>query len=527
MSTTAPDDHVAQSHDENPLEHEALSKRQIYLVFAGVMAGLALSALDGTIVTTALATIVGDLGGIEYYAWVGTAYMLTSTTATPLFGKLSDLYGRRLLFQTAIITFVVGSLTCGISQNMWQLVVSRGIQGIGGGGLFSLAFAIIGDVVAPRERGKYVGFITSIFTASSVLGPLIGGFIVDNTSWRWIFLVNLPVGLIALVITDRALRLPFTRHQRRIDYPGATLLVVAVTSLLLGLSWTGESYGWTSTPTLGLFVTSIASTIVFLWWERRALEPIIPLSMLRMEVVSSVVPMMFLVGAIIFGANTFMPLYLQGVTGVSATNSGLLLAPLAIAVAATAMITGRITARTGKYKMWLPMGAIFAIGGLAMVSFLGTSHGYLYVAMIGSFWIGAGMGAIMPTGTLAVQNAVPMHEMGSASSTVIFMRQLGGAIGLAAYGTLLNSRLAGRVDPDLIRVPREIKNLPSPQREEALAGLTDAINIVFRSALPVMAIAFLIALTIPGIPLRGTTAITSGSGNSEPRGRVVPPEPIH
>jgi len=450
-----------------------------------------------------------------------------------VFGKLSDLYGRRLLFQIAIVTFVLGSLLCGVSQNMWQLVVSRGVQGIGGGGLFSLAFAIIGDVVPPRERGKYVGFITSIFTASSVLGPLIGGFIVDNTSWRWIFLVNLPVGLVALFITDRALRLPFHRQQRRIDYLGATLLVVAVTSLLLGLSWTGNSYGWASAPTLGLLALTIVSTAAFVSWERRAEEPIIPLAMLRMDVVSSVVPMMFLVGAIIFGANTFMPLYLQGVTGVSATNSGLLLAPLAVAVAVTAMITGRITARTGRYKLWLPMGAAFAIGGLAMVSFLGTTRGYLYIAMIGSFWIGAGMGALMPTGTLAVQNAVPMHEMGSASSTVIFMRQLGGAIGLAAYGTLLNSRLAGRVDPELIRVPREIKNLPSPVRDEALAGLTDAINVVFRASLPVMIVAFVIALFVPGLPLRGATAVTSTqptddeSGSSPHVGNTMPPGAVH
>lgn len=509
---------------------EGLSKRQIYLVFAGVMAGLALSALDGTIVTTALATIIGELGGIEYYAWVGTAYMLTSTTATPLFGKLSDLYGRRILFQAAIVTFILGSLACGLSQNMWQLVVSRGIQGIGGGGLFSLAFAIIGDVVPPRERGKYVGFITSIFTASSVLGPLIGGFIVDNTSWRWIFFVNLPIGIVALVITDRALRLPFHKLERKIDYLGATLLVVSVTSLLLGLSWTGESYGWTSAPTIALFAASIGTAFVFVSWERRASEPIIPLSMLKIDVVRSVVPMMVLVGAVIFGANTFMPLYLQGVTGVSATNSGLLLVPLAAAVAITATITGRITARTGRYKLWLPMGSIFAIGGFTMVSFLGTSRGYLYVAMIGSFWIGAGMGAIMPTGTLAVQNAVPMHEMGSASSIVIFVRQLGGAIGLAAYGALLNAQLSGRVDPDIIRVPREIKNLPSPLREDALSGLADSISVVFRSALPLMAIAFLVALTVPGLPLRGATAMNSGSngsGHGSSGGNATPQAPIH
>lgn len=489
----------------------ALTQRQIYTVFGGVMAGLALSALDGTIVSTALATIIGDLGGLEYYTWVGTAYMLTSTTATPLFGKLSDLYGRRRLFQIAIVTFIMGSLVCGIAQNMWQLVLARGIQGIGGGGLFALSFAIIGDVVPPRERGKYVGFITSIFTISSVLGPLLGGFIVDHTSWRWIFLVNLPIGIAALFITDRSLRLPFVRHMRKIDYTGAAVLVFAVTSLLLGLAWTGESYGWFSAPTLLLFATATIATMTFVRWEQRTEEPIIPLDMLRIDVVRSVIPMMLLIGAVFFGANTFMPLYLQGVTGVSATNSGLLLVPLAVAVALSATITGRITARTGVYKRWLPLGALTAMGGLVMVSFLGTSHGFLYVAMVGSFFIGAGMGLIMPTGTLAVQNAVSMHEMGTASSVVIFMRQLGGAIGLAAYGTLFSSQLADGIDPALIRVPRQIKNLPSPDKEQALEVLTHAINMVFRGAVPVIAVAFLIALTVPARPLRSTTSISDGS----------------
>lgn len=489
----------------------ALTQRQIYVVFAGVMAGLTLSALDGTIVSTALATIIGDLGGLKYYAWVGTAYMLTSTTATPLFGKLSDLYGRRILFQTAIITFIIGSLICGIAQNMWQLVVARGIQGIGGGGLFALSFAIIGDVVPPRERGKYVGFITSIFTISSVLGPLLGGFIVDNMSWRWIFLVNLPVGIMALVITDRSLRLPFVRHMRKIDYVGAALLVVAVTCLLLGLSWTGETYGWSSPPTLAFFAAAVIGTLGFIRWEQRTTDPIIPLVMLKIDVVRSVVPMMVLLGAVFFGANTFMPLYLQGVTGVSATNSGLLLVPLAASVAISATISGRLTARTGLYKHWLPLGALIGSCGLVMFSFLGTSHGFLYVAMAGSALLGCGMGLIMPTGTLSVQNAVPMEEMGTASSVVIFMRQLGGAIGLAAYGGLFSAQLSDGIDPNLVRAPRQIKFLPSPDKERALDALTHAINMVFRGAVPVMVIAFFIALTVPAKPLRSTTMINDGS----------------
>lgn len=491
-----------------------ITQRQLYLVFAGVISGLALSALDGTIVNTALATIVGDLGGLKYYAWVGTAYMLTSTTATPLFGKLSDLYGRRHLYQAAIIIFTLGSVLCGISQSMWQLVVSRGVQGIGGGGLMAVAFAIIGDVVAPRERGKYMGLITSIFTFSSVIGPLLGGFIVDNTSWRWIFLVNVPVAAVAIVITNKSLRLPFVRQQRKVDFVGAALLVFSVTSLLLGLSWTGDEYGWTSAPTLAFFAAAAAGTIVFIRWESRAPEPIIPLSMLSIDTVRVVVPLMILVGAVFYGANAFMPLFLQGVTGVSATNSGLLLVPMAVSVAITATWVGRITSRTGTYKMWSPIGCSITATGFVLASFLDSSHGYLYLAMSASFILGIGMGMIMPTGTLAVQNAVEPNEMGTASSVVVFMRQLGGAVGLAAYGALFANQLNGRVDPKLVQVPRMIKKLPSPTREQALDALTHAIVIVFRAAVPLTLIAFVVALALPNRPLRSASTVNPSEPSS-------------
>ena len=253
----------------SPTAGPAFTHRQIQTVIIGVMAGMGLSALDSTIVNTALATIVGDLGGIKYYAWVGTAYMLTSTAATPLFGKISDLRGRRRPFQVAIALFVLGSLFCGLAQNMGQLVIARGIQGIGGGGIFALSFTIIGDVVSPRDRGRYIGMLTSVYTVSSVIGPLIGGFIVDNTSWRWIFLINLPIGLAALAITDRSLRFPFTVKEHAVDWQGATILVAAVTSLLLGLSWTGEEYGWTHVSTIALFAASLALSVLFVKWENR------------------------------------------------------------------------------------------------------------------------------------------------------------------------------------------------------------------------------------------------------------------
>ncbi|MFZ8916331.1 MAG: MDR family MFS transporter [Ilumatobacteraceae bacterium] len=497
-----------------PTPTPELSKKQIYTIFGGVMAGMFLSALDGTIINTALATIVGELGGVKSYAWVGTAYLLTQTASTPLFGKLSDLYGRRLLFQIAIISFVVGSLLCGISQTMWQLILSRGVQGIGGGGLFSLSFAIIGDVVAPRDRGRYVGFITSVFTVTSVIGPLIGGFIVDNTSWRWIFLINLPLGLIALAITDRALRLPFNRVQRKVDYFGAFLLVLSVASLILALAWASEENGWLHVSTLGLVLVAAIGAVVFVKWEMKAPEPIIPMSMFTIDVVRTVIPMMFLVGTVFYGTNAFLPLYLQSVTGVSPTNSGLLLTPLAVSVAFSATLIGRRTSKTGSYKVWPPFGTIMTLLALLVLTTLGPGDGYIVVAMIGSALIGFGLGALMPTGTLAVQNAVQPHEMGTASSLVLFMRSLGGVIGLAAYGALFNSRISGRIDESLIRRPTAIADLPSEQKTLALGVMTDAITIVFWAAVPVIFVAALIAFRVPARPLRSNSAMQPGESST-------------
>ena len=480
------------------------SERQIKQVIIGVMAGMAVAALDGTIVNTALPTIVVDLGGLKYYAWVGTAYMLTSTASTPLFGKISDLYGRRRPFQAAIALFVLGSLFCGIAQNMPQLVLARGLQGIGGGGIFALSFAIVGDVVAPRDRGRYIGMLTSVFTVASVVGPLLGGFIVDHSSWRWIFLINLPIGAIALSITDRSLRFPFQVRPHSIDWQGATLLVCGVTSLLLGLSWTGEEYGWGHASTLGLFALSVVLTAAFVWWEKRADEPIVPMTLLNIDVVRVIMPFMFLVGAAFFGTNAFLPLYLQGVTGVSATNSGLLLAPVAIATAIAATSAGRYTARTGSYKHIAPYGTVIGVIGLCMLALLKSSSGYLALAIAGSFLVGFAIGLVMPVATTATQNSVDITQMGAASSVLVFVRQLGGAVGLAAFGAAFNASLSDRIDPGLVQAPRMIKKLPEPQRTEALTALTNALTVVFKISIPVLVIALFCAVRIPIRPLRST-----------------------
>ena len=324
--------------------------RSLRLVMGALMLCLFLSALDQTIVATALPTIVGDLGGLDQISWVVTAYLLSSTVSVPLFGKISDLYGRKLMLQVTIAIFLLGSVLAGFAQSMPQLILARGVQGVGGGGIMAMTFTILGDILSPRERGKYVGYFTGVFASASVIGPLVGGFFVDHVSWRWVFLINLPLGAIAMVVAARYLHIRKTVRPHSIDLLGALLLTVSVTSVLLASSWGGQEYAWGSPQIVGLFVIGVVLAVAFVLQERRAQEPILPLRLFRDRVFTVCVTLSALLGSVMIGASTFLPLFLQVVTGASATSSGLLLIPMMAGVVIGSNVCGRLVHRTGRYK---------------------------------------------------------------------------------------------------------------------------------------------------------------------------------
>ena len=429
------------------------------------------------------------------------------TFANALFGKLSDIYGRKRLFQVAIITFLIGSVGCGIAQSMLTLIVSRGVQGIGGGGLMAIAFVIIGDVVPPRERGRYVGLITSVFAVGSVVGPLMGGFFVEQLNWRWIFFINIPIGIVALVITSRALRMPVQRLDRQVDYLGAALLTGSVTCLILFLSWSSTEYGWGATISVVLAIAAALQAIGFVAWEKRASEPIMPLHLFRIDVLRVTIPLVTFAGAIIYGANAFIPLYLQAITGYSPTNSGLLLVPIMVGVTLMSISTGRRMAVTGKYKHWPIFGAASLSIGMVLLSQMSQSGLGLASALIGMFCVGVGIGSIMPTATLATQNAVEWSDLGVASSVITFFRTLGGVVGLAAFGALLNSNIEGQIDEKYLQAPREIKNLEEPLRGNVLRVLGDGITNLYAVAIPIAIVVLIIAIRLPERPLRKTSGM--------------------
>ena len=495
-----------------------LSHRGRLIVIFGLMSGVLLSALDQTIVATALPTIVGDLGGLNHLSWVVTAYMLASTGTMPLYGKVSDLLGRQRVFQAAIVIFLTGSVLCGLAQTLWQLIAFRFVQGLGAGGLMSVSFTIIGDIVPPRERGRYNGYLTGTFALASVLGPLAGGFFVDHASWRWIFYVNLPIGAIALAVSATVLRLPFPRTNRKLDLTGAAILVSAVTCLLLATVWGGDEYAWGSAPIIGLYALAAAGTATFIWWEHRAAEPILPPRLFSNRVVAVSDSLSFLAGAAMFGVIVYIPLFFQGVQGRAATNSGLLLLPMMLALTVGSLVTGRLISRTGRYRQFPIVGGALGIAGLILFSRFqpDTSRLTSSIAMI---VVGLGMGVMLPTLTVAVQNAVEPRDLGSGTSSVNFARTLGSTIGVSAFGALLNARLAtnlaknvdittlppGLTIKTLTRSPKAIAALPPGIHDAVTRSLSASITTLFLGGAGLMALAFAVAWLLEELPLRSTS----------------------
>ena len=402
----------------------ALPRRRILIIIGALLLGMLLAALDQTVVSTALPTIVGDLGGASRLTWVVTAYLLASTVSTPLWGKLGDLYGRKFFFQASIVIFLVGSALAGFSHTMLELIVFRAVQGLGAGGLMVGAQTIVGDVVSPRERGRYMGLFGAMFGVTTVIGPLIGGLFVEYLSWRWVFYINIPIGVVALFVTAATLPGQLSRIHRVIDYMGTALLALSATALVLFTSLGGTSYPWGSPTIISLGVAGVVLAVVFVWFERRATEPVIPLRLFKNRVFSAASAIGFVMGFAMFGALTFLPLFLQIVKGVSPTSSGLRIFPLMGGLLIASIGSGQIVSRWGRYKVFPVVGTACMSIGLYLMSFIGVATG-AWVTAAYMFIFGVGLGLVMQVLIVAVQNAVSYEDLGVATSGATFFRMIG------------------------------------------------------------------------------------------------------
>ena len=474
--------------------------RQILLIMSGLMMGLLLASLDQTIVSTALTTISRDFNRLDLYSWVVTAYLLTSTASTPLYGKISDQFGRKRIFQTAIVIFLIGSALSGLSQNMYELIAFRGLQGLGAGGLMTLAMAIVGDVIPPRDRGRYQGYFGAVFAVSSVLGPLIGGFLVDEASWRWVFYVNLPVGAVALIVVNRVLKLDHNPRHAKVDVGGAVLIVAGVSLFLVGVQVAGGAAKLT-TASVVYGLSGLALIATFVWWETRAAEPIIPLHLFRERVFSVANVIGFITGTVMFGALIFIPLYLQNVRGVSPTVSGLRLLPMLAGVLITSISSGRLISRLGRYKVFVVTGtAILALGLLSMTFITITTGVWTLAGMM--FIVGVGLGLFMQTLILSVQNSIERQYMGVGTASVTFFRTLGGAVGSAVLGAILLLE-EKHVIPHYSQV---YGSLAQAKRHAFVFGMDRA----YLYALPVAVLAFVLSFLMRDVKLR------TSLGSAEP-----------
>ena len=505
---------------------QELSGRRLWLIIGALLTGMLLAALDQTVVSTALPTIVGDLGGASHLSWVVTAYLLASTAATPLWGKLGDMYGRKVFFQAAIVIFLIGSVLSGLSSSMTELIAFRALQGIGGGGLMIGAQTIIGDVVSPRNRGRYQGLFGAVFGVTSVVGPLIGGLLVDNLSWHWIFYINLPLGVIALAVTAAVLPSRLSRMHHVIDYLGTILIALAATSLVLLTSLGGTTYAWGSAPIIIMGVAGVVLIIAFVAVERRAAEPVVPLHLFANRVFSASSVIGFVVGFAMFGAITFLPLFLQIVKGVNPTISGVRLLPLMAGLLITSIGSGLLISRYGRYKIFPILGTAIMTVGLFLLSRMGASTGTV-VSSAYMFVLGVGLGGVMQVLVVAVQNAVDYRDLGVATSGATFFRQMGGSFGTAVFGAIFANLLGGNVSHYLHGAklpagltgasvsPAALAKLPAAAHSGYVQAYAHSLQTVFLVAAPIGAVAFLLTFLLPEITLRKTTGAVE-------RGQSVP-----
>jgi EmrB/QacA subfamily drug resistance transporter len=482
------------------------------VIFGALLLVLLLASLDQTIVSTALPTIVGDLGGLNQLSWVVTAYLLSSTVVGPLYGKLGDLIGRKVVLQAAIVIFLAGSALCGISQNMTELIVFRGIQGLGGGGLFVITIAVIGDIIPPRDRGRYQGFFGAVFGVSTVIGPLLGGFFVDNLSWRWIFYVNLPIGALALAVIATVFQAPTEHGRPKIDYLGAALLAGGLTAIVLYTSLGGTTYPWGAPLMIGLLVGGVVLLALFVAVEARAPEPILPLELFRNRVFAVTSAIGFIIGLSLFGAITYLPLYLQDVKGHSPTVSGLLITPMMAGLLTTSIASGQLISRFGRYKPFPVAGTAIMAVGLWLLSRLQV-HTSTLVTGLYMLVLGLGLGLVLQVLVLAAQNAVDYKYLGVATSGSTLFRQVGGSIGVAGFGAIFANRLAANLAerlPPGSHVPASpnpvaIKHLPPAVHAAYAAAITAALHPVFLAAAGAAVVAFLLTWLLREVPLRATT----------------------
>ncbi len=490
-----------------------LAPREVMIVLPGLLLAILLAMLDNLIVSTALPRIVGDLGGVAHLSWVVTAYILASTITTPFYGKLGDMYGRKKFFISAIIIFLIGSALSGLSQSMTELIAFRALQGLGAGGLMVSAMATLGDIVAPRERGRYMSYMMVVMMLATIGGPLLGGFITTAFSWRWIFYINLPVGGAALVYLLATLHVPAKKVEHKVDYLGGTLLGVAVTALILLATWGGTQYAWGSAQIVGLALLTVAAGAAFGVTETRAAEPMLPLHVFKNRNFSLTMVLTFLTGLAMFGAMTFLPLFQQTVQGESPTVSGLMLTPMMLGVTVTSIVAGQVTTRTGRYKVFPVLGGGIMALGMYLLTGLGIGTSRLTSALF-YLVLGLGMGFLMQMVSLIAQNSVEQKDMGVASSARMFFQQIGGSLGVAAFGAIfarqLTTSLSAATGPGVhISAsggqldPARVNSLPAVIRHDVFFAIAHAVEHVFVWAVPSAVLIFALAWFIKEVPLRG------------------------